>query len=174
MDVSMFEQRACSSPHTVFVEEGGPVTPMTFAQALARGMQKALDRIPKTWTSPAEAYSIVKLRSEYLFTGEVFSSPGTEWTVVYSTEKGLAAPVYSRVVFVKPVPNIEQIMDVIGPSIQTIGMQTEAGRKLRLAAAISARGGMRITEIGKMNIYDYPWDGIFPMSRFVRWVSFDS
>ena len=29
----------------------------------------------------------------------------------------------------------------------------------------------RITEIGKMGVYDHPWDGMFPLSRFVRWTS---
>lgn len=173
MDASMFEQRACSSPHTVFVETGGPVSPLAFAQALAHGMQKAIKRIPKHKTTAAEAYSIVELRSEHLFSGKVFSSRGTEWTVIYSEDKGLAAPCYSRVVFVRPVSNIEKVIEDIDPSVQTIGVHAESSRKFKFARNVMERGGLRITEIGKMNVYDYPWDGIFPMGRFVRWVSID-
>ena len=173
LDVSMFEQRACSSPHTVFVETGGQISPLVFAQALARGMQKAIKRLPKSKTSAAEAYSIVELRSEYLFSGKVFSSKGTEWTVVYSTEKGLASPRSSRVVFVRPVSSIDKVIDHIDSSVQTIGLMAENKRTMDFARKAIKRGGLRFTEIGKMNVYDYPWDGIFPMSRFVRWISLD-
>jgi len=173
MDVSMFEQRACSSPHTVFVETGGLLSPLDFAEALAQGMQKALKRIPKDSITADQAYSIVALRSEYQFSGKVFSSKGTEWTVVYSEEKGLAFPCGSRFVFVRPVAHIDKVLDDIDPSIQTIGLHADPRRKMEFARKMVEKGGLRITGIGKMNVYDYPWDGIFPMSRFVRWISLD-
>jgi hypothetical protein len=173
MDVSMFEQRACSSPHTVFVEAGGLISPLDFAEALARGMQKALKRIPKDSITADLAYSIIALRSEYQFSGKVFSSKGTEWTVAYSEEKGLAFPCGSRFVFVRPVLHIDEVLDDIDPSIQTVGLRADSRRKMEFAKKVVEKGGLRITDIGKMNVYDYPWDGIFPMSRFVRWISLD-
>jgi hypothetical protein len=38
---------------------------------------------------------------------------------------------------------------------------------------MAAGGVERITDIGMMNVFDYPWDGLFPLERFIRWVSLD-
>ena len=45
-DISVFDQTACASPHTIFVEEGGKVNPKEFAERLAAEMGKAVNRIP--------------------------------------------------------------------------------------------------------------------------------
>ena len=39
------------------------------------------------------------------------------------------------------------------------------------SADLTKKGIERITELGKMSVYDYPWDGMFPINQFVRWVS---
>jgi hypothetical protein len=108
-EVSVFEQRACTSPHTVFVEEGGEIGAREFAQALSEGMRKALRRYPKTRISADEAYRIIALRGEHLLKGDVFSSEGTEWTVIYSEDRILSEPCFSRVVFVRPFSSLEEI-----------------------------------------------------------------
>jgi len=46
-DASVFDQYACASPHTIFVEKGGVATPRDFAENLAKEMTKAAIRIPK-------------------------------------------------------------------------------------------------------------------------------
>jgi hypothetical protein len=173
LDISRFEQRACTSPHTIFIEKGGKISPREWARALSVGMEKALKRIPKQPVSANEAYSVVEIRSEYHLTGEVFSSKGTEWTIVYSDEKGLAEPCSSRVVFVRPVDDIYETLDFIDPSLQTLGLCLDPNRKTDFAEKAAARGIERITDIGMMHVYDYPWDGMFPMSRMVRWVSME-
>jgi len=173
LDTSMFDQQACSSPHTVLVEKGGQVSPYDFAQALAVGMQKACRRIPKQPVSADEAYTVVNTRSEYSFSGEVFSSQGTEWTVIYSEEKGLADPCYSRVVFVRPIDDINEVVPLVNQNHQTLGLLLDDRRKVSFAKKITAKGIDRISDLGKMNLYDYPWDGVFPISRYIRWVSMD-
>lgn len=173
IDASVFEQQGCNSPHTIFVEKKGEVSPLDFAKALARGMEKALKRIPKQKISAAKAYSIVNIRSEYSFFGEVFSSKGTEWTVIYSDEKELADPCYSRVVFVRPVDDINEIINYVDHNKQTLGLLIDDERKIQFAKHITAKGIERITDIGKMTLFDYPWDGMFPIDRFVRWVSLE-
>ncbi|HJP17806.1 MAG TPA: acyl-CoA reductase [Nitrospinota bacterium] len=171
LDASIFEQQGCNSPHTVFVEERSEISPLDFAKALARGMEKVLKTIPKEEVSADEAYSIVNIRSEYSFSGEVFSSKGTEWTVIYSQEQGLAHPSYSRVLFVRPIKDIYDIIDFVDKHKQTLGLLIDQTRKIDFAKAITAKGIERITEFGKMSFFDYPWDGMFPIDRFVRWVS---
>jgi hypothetical protein len=172
LDASVFEQQGCNSPHTVFVERGGQISPIEFAEALAKSMDEVLKRIPKNQISADEAYTIVNIRSEYSFLGRVFSSKGTEWSVIYSDEQGLADACYSRIIFVRPVENIEEVLEFIQPkNHQTLGLCINENDKLEFAQKATARGIERVTEIGKMSIYDYPWDGMFPINHFVRWVS---
>ena len=173
LDISMFEQRACTSPHTVFIEKDGKISPREWAQVLSFGMEKALKRIPKQPITANEAYSVAEIRSLYNLTGEVFSSNGTEWTVIYSEEKGLAEPYSSRVIFVRPVDDIYEILDLMDPSLQTLGLCLDTKRKTDFAEKTAARGIERITNIGMMHVYDHPWDGLFPMSRLVRFVSME-
>ena len=90
IDISVFEQQGCNSPHTVFYESGGKFSALEFTKSLADAMNKVLKRIPKNLVSANEAFKIENIRAEYSFTGKVFSSSGTEWTVIYSEEKGLA------------------------------------------------------------------------------------
>ena len=35
-DISVFDQTACASPHTIFVEEGGKVNPKEFAERIQK------------------------------------------------------------------------------------------------------------------------------------------
>ena len=172
MDTSVFEQQGCNSPHTVFVENGGEISPLNFAKALAISMDEVLKRIPKNPVSADEAYTIVNIRSEYSFMGKVFSSKGTEWTVIYSEEKGLAEACYSRTIFVRPVDNVSEILNyIVNKNHQTIGLCINESEKIEFAKGATIKGIERITELGKMSSFDYPWDGMFPINRFVRWVS---
>jgi hypothetical protein len=172
-DASYFDQHGCHSPHTVFVERGGAVTALDFARRLASAMDRALKRVPKEPAGAEEAYRIAVVRAEYAVAGEVFASKGTEWTVAYSEERGLARPLGSRVLFVRPVDQVEDVLEWLNPDIQTIGLALEEPRRTSFALHAARLGISRITPIGAMSLYDYPWDGLFPMERFVRWVSLD-
>ena len=57
---------------------------------------------------------------------------------------------------------------------QTIGLCINKQEKIKFSDLAASKGIERITELGKMTIYDHPWDGIFPIERFVRWVSLNS
>ena len=54
---------------------------------------------------------------------------------------------------------------------QTLGMCINESEKISFAKEATKKGIERVTEIGKMSSYDYPWDGMFPINRFVRWAS---
>jgi hypothetical protein len=171
LDASIFEQQGCNSPHTIFVEKNGEVDETKVAQAIAKAMQKVLKRIPKPQVSPAIASNVINIRAEYDFLGEVFCSEGTEWTVILSDEQGVADACYSRTLFVRPIDNINQILNYIDHSKQTMGLSICNEDKLAFSINATRKGIERITDLGKMSVYDHPWDGMFPMERFIRWVS---
>jgi hypothetical protein len=169
VDCSVFDQTGCASSHNVFVEEGGAVSPMQFAEALAEGMRKEAVLIPKGATSPEQVSAIHSVRGVYDFKGRVLASEDSTWTILYNETLELNKPVYSRVVFVHPVKHIENTLPFINDSIQTIGFAAEGEKALHYALEAVNRGLMRLPDCGKMLNFESPWDGIFLMERLVRW-----
>ena len=172
LDASIFEQQGCNSPHTVFIEEGSEITPLIFAQNLADAMEKVLKRIPQPLIDSSVAYQIAKNRSNFAFTGKVFASKGTEWSVIFSNNPGLENACYYRTIFVKPVKDLKDILKFIEHrKHQTLGLSINPSHKIEFAELAINNGIERITELGKMSVFDYPWDGIFPINQLVRWSS---
>lgn len=173
VDASVFDQYACASPHTIFIETGaaGP-GPRQFAQQLATEMARARVRIPKAPDSPEESGRIAQLRLRRELEGcEVWHSADASWTVILDEiNPGLAPPSYSRVITVKPVADVLDVVPFITPDIQTIGLALTGPRRLEFARDAARRGADRFPEVGRMTHFDTPWDGLFPMDRLVRWV----
>ena len=170
VDVSMFDQYACSSPHTVLINTDDAIILENFAKELG----KALDNVnrillPKPNISPEKSLEIISLRSEFSITGKVFSSDGVEWTVILSDDTDLASPTFSRVVHVRKldkhkITNIEN-----SRKIQTIGLSSN--KNFDFLDEITFRGGDRCPQIGSMSMFDSPWDGMFGIDRMVRWIT---
>ena len=173
-DASVFDQYACASPHTIFVEKGGKAaSPRQVAERLADEMAKANVRIPKAPIDSGTAAQIESVRLRYEFTGELWRSEGTEWTVLFDEDwqKGLADPCYSRVICVRAIDDPLEAAQFAHRGIQTIGLALSGERRLQFASLASARGAERFPELGRMTYFDAPWDGLFPMDRLVRWIS---
>lgn len=174
VDASVFDQYACASPHTIFVQEGGVVTPAEFAERLAYHMERVSKRIPK---APIDAGTSSKIQGERLksrFTNKrVWASEGTTWTVIYDDDKtpSLATPCYSRVITVKPARDLDEIAHLAHAGIQTIGLAMSNQEKDRFARIAARRGAERFPDLGRMTYFDSPWDGMFVMNRLVRWTS---
>ncbi len=136
-------------------------------------LAKELDRvnrlfIPKGENDAEKNMEIISLRTEYLLKGKVFSSENTDWTVIYTEEKGLANPCFSRVVFVKP---IQELKDLNNRGIQTIGIHfNDLENKKSFIDRNTLYGGDRCPPLGTMTLFDSPWDGMFAMDRMIRWV----
>ena len=173
-DASVFDQYACASPHTIFVEKGGAAaTPLQFAERLADEMARAAVRIPKAPVDAGTAAKVEALRMRHELTGELFRSAGTTWTVLYDEPAAptLAEACYSRVITVRAVDDIQQAAALAHPGIQTIGLAMDGARKMAFANEAAARGAERFPDVGRMTHFDAPWDGLYPMDRLVRWVS---
>lgn len=172
LDASLFEQEGCNSPHTIFVEEGGNVSPLEFSEHLARGLEQVLKRVPKQPLDQGTVVKILNLRAEYDIMGEAFYSKGVEWTVLFSEEeKDLAQICTGRVLFVRTLKDIFSAADLANHGTQSIAVALEGERKIKFADKCTRNGIDRCPTPGTMSLYDTPWDGMFPMDRMVRWVS---
>ncbi len=173
IDASVFDQYACASPHTIFVEEGGAyMSPLQFAEGLALEMDKVSMRIPKAPIDTGTINQVLGTRLKYEFTGKVWHSPDTTWTVCFDeANPGLVEPTYSRVIVIKPISNIMQAASYAHSGIQTIGLAMDDTRKQRFAEIAASHGAERFPEVGRMTYFDSPWDGLYVIDRCVKWIS---
>lgn len=174
VDSSVFDQYACASPHTIFVEKGAiGGSPKEFAAELASQMKKAIVRIPKDPADAGTAGNIFEKRMHYEFFENVWSSHGTEWTVLFDEKgkDGLVDPTYSRVITVRAVDDVMEAAKFASKHIQTVGLGLGGKRKLEFAEKAGSLGAERFPDIGRMTYFDTPWDGLILLDRLVRWVS---
>jgi hypothetical protein len=170
IDASQFEQQGCNAPHTVFVERGGVVSPVEFAEILSEQMAATAKRIARDPTVVADTGKILRLRAQYEMTGEAYYSKGLEWTVLYSDDDvGLAEPCYFRTLFVRPIDDVMSLDAYCSHQTQTAGVALADDRKERFARRVSVKGIDRVPDVGAMTAYEVPWDGMFMMDRLVRW-----
>lgn len=172
-DCSVFDQYACASPHTIFVEEGGDIGAREFAELLAHEMERASLRIPKEPADAGTAGNIASARMLYEFTADLWTSEGTTWTVLFDEKgfEGLVSPTYSRVVTVRAIDDVMRAAEFADADIQTIGLSLEMKRRMEFAERAANLGASRFPEIGRMTHFDSPWDGLLLMERLVRKVS---
>lgn len=171
VDVSIFDQAGCASPHNLYIERGGAVSPERFCEILAEAFPKTEVQIPKPTVSPEQISAIHSIRGVYDFKGKVWGSPTMSWSILLSDEKDseLCKPVYSRALMVHEVEDIAQTLDLIEDYIQTIGIEAPIERVIEFADKATAKGVSRLPKIGRMLNFEMPWDGVFLIDRLVRW-----
>ncbi|WCE29854.1 LuxE/PaaK family acyltransferase [Vibrio sp. SCSIO 43137] len=170
-DSSVFDQYACASPHTIFVEKGAKITPLEFAEKLALAMDKALIRLPTQVPDIGQTNKIRSKIAEYKFIGESWNDRHLRWTVLYDEGDSLVEPTYHRVITVKAVDDVFNVIPNVTSDIQTVGLAMHGEKRLRFAEKITFQGAVRCPDIGYMTHFDSPWDGLFVADRLVRWVS---
>lgn len=169
VDVSVFDQTGCASPHNLYIEEGGEVSPEEFCEILSDSMTKTELQIPKPEMSPEQISQIHSIRGVYDFKGTFKGSETMTWTILLDDLDEIDKPVYSRVLFVHKVVSIMDSLRFIDENIQTIGIAAPTEKALAFATEATRRGVMRLPLIGRMLNFEMPWDGIFLFDRLVRW-----
>ncbi len=180
-DVCLFDQQGCVSPHSIFVERGGDLTPRDFASSLAQAMATFEDRFPRGRLGASEAGLIASLRGDYEVLEAaardvtLFTSPdSTAWTVIYDGENPrLLASCLNRVIHIKPVDNIMTIGELLspfGPLLQTAGLECDLSRRTGIRDALEEAGVTRVCPIGQMQYPPASWnqDGATRLKRFLR------
>lgn len=169
VDVSVFDQTGCASPHNLYVEEGGVVSPEEFVDIVGDSMQKTELQIPKPLISPEQVSQIHSIRGVYDFKGTVKGSETMSWTILLDDLDEIDKPVYSRVLFVHKVKSIFDCLKYIDENTQTIGIAAPTKKAIEFVTEATKLGVMRLPLIGRMLNFEMPWDGIFLFDRLVKW-----
>lgn len=171
VDASVFDQTGCASTHNVFVERGADISPKEFCSLLATAMDKTSKQIPKGAMTAEEYAAVHSVRGIYDFKGIVYGDSESIWTVIYNDKVELNKPVYSRVVFVHAVDDMNESVQFVDENIQTIGLAAEGKKAIDYATLAAEHGANRFPACGKMLNFESPWDGMFVMDRLVKWVT---
>jgi cytochrome c551/c552 len=179
--VALFDQRGCVSPHVLHVEEGGPVGPGDFATELARAMESVEEELPLGELRAEEASAAQQVRGTAELEAsagggiEVHSGRGNRWTVIFDTDPSFEASCLSRVVRVKPVPDVLELPALLAPlrsHLQTVAVEGVGERLDELTEMLARVGVVRVTSL-QAAPWPPPWwhhDGMGPLRSMVRWV----
>jgi len=171
-DISIFDQRACSSPQTIFVEANS----RRGLDEIGRMFAERLDRLPPK--PDLDAYTtmqILNVRAEWALdeSKDVIASPDqANWTVCMDRDPSLKEAVQSRTVFLTEVGSWRDVIRLLSPKVQTVGIAIgDVDQTLAFANAATDAGVARCVRPGLMNVYESPWDGKLLINQLVRWVT---
>jgi hypothetical protein len=171
-DIAIFDQRACSAPQTIFVERSSRCSLRQIGEMFARHFARLP---PKPSLDAYTTMQIINVRAQWAIdeTKDVIASPdGANWTVCMDRDVALKEAVQSRTVFLTEVDAWRDIVPLLGPKVQTVGIALgDLDESLAFAEAATAAGVARCVRPGIMNNYEFPWDGKLVVGQLVRWVT---
>ena len=168
-DLTLFDQECSFSPQISFVE--GDVN--KYAESLAKSLEEENSRLPKGYGDPKFHANITNARIYSKFRGHrVHTSTKTEWTIIVADNiEDFPTHPLGRTMFIMPVKDLVESFNYIGPEIQVVAIEPYA-KAAALKEQLTLRGVDRITRLGKMGYFALgsPQEGMYPLSRMVRWV----
>lgn len=173
IDIITFNQGACSSPHVVFIERG-VVSLEEVCNRFAKVFANISIKYPVKYIEQGTAVKIINKRGEYGLSLDkmLYNSKCFNYTILTNNDISLEEPIGCRTIFLKEVENLFKVTNLITHKIQTVGVAfSNKNKALDFADEATRRGVDRIINLGSMNIYDYPWDGMMVMHELLRWCS---
>ncbi|MBK0394110.1 acyl-CoA reductase [Ramlibacter algicola] len=180
-DVARYEQQGCYSPHVVYVEAGGAVSPREFAQHLAAELAAQARRHPRRALDLGEAAALASWRQSIEWQGraELLAHDEVHWAVAFvDGAQPLAPAPGQRCVVVSAVKSLEDVPGLLAPHasvLQTAALATDTDRLYALADALGAAGVTRVCALGSMTQPEAGWhhDGRFTLADLVRMVEIE-
>ncbi len=171
VDVTLFNQEACSSPHYLFVR-GDAGQAREAARKLGEALAGLHERPLASRHGPGEASRILNFRAEWcLEGGEIVCDGGTSWTIALPPADldRLPPALGSRVVTVVPFADARRIEELLPANAQTVTTLLPKREREEFVLRLARLGVARFPEPGHANDYVLPWDGGFVLDRLVNW-----
>jgi len=181
--ISAYDQRGCVSPHALWVEEGGEVSPARWSEMLALALRSRGLVFPPT-PDPALQIQMRHLRDASELRqaaggqNRVFGGPAEGWMILEESDPTLVPSCLGRTIRVHPVADASQVPALLAPfrhHLQSCALEAQGEQRDPLASALAEAGVTRITTFS-----DQPWpsagwrhDGQGPLASLVRWVGWE-
>ena len=176
-DVWQFDQQACSSPQTLFLERSEDCDPADFVAELKRAFEEENRAHPRLEIEPSLTSAISLVRASWLLTGDGASAafpPSPDWTILVGSGATMPNPTQGRTLTVLVVDDLLDAISKFDGTLQTLGLAiSDPDREEILTKAAGRKGVDRIVKLGRMHVFSSPWDGtelIRPLVRLVRHV----
>lgn len=177
-DVWQFEQQACSSPQTLFLERHRTADPAEFVEDLKRAFEEENRAHPRTEIEPSLTSAICRARSSWLLdnmANRAAFPQSPDWTILLGAGTQIPEPTQGHTLTVLVADDLAEVVSRFDGSVQTLGLAMKDAAKEALLAEFAGRRGVdRIVRLGQMHVFGSPWDGmdlVRPMTRLVRHVS---
>ena len=202
LDVALYDQQGCLSPHAYYVERKGAVSPVDFAAALGAALDSFAGTLPRREPTVTEAAAIQMARTQARFNaavtgdrsglgaspaagaasrgGGVFASRGgTHWTVVCENGARFEPGPTHRSVRVHAIESPEEFEGAIGPDaryVEALALEEAGPRRAVLAARFAAIGLPRIAAVGALQRPSplSTHGGVRRLLPFVTWTTVES
>ena len=172
-DVFNFDQLGCNAPHNIYIEKNSKISVKEFAEILFEKFKIEANKNKLNNKNPIDTYNILSERVFYSTSNkkEVLFDNNYEFSIFIDYENPKhSSPLYNRSIYLKVVNDINDAANYFPSGIQTIGMAISKSSEKYFIKKLINNGALRITKIGKMGLYETPWDGILSINRMVKWV----
>ncbi len=182
LDVARYDQQGCYSPHMVYVQRGGMVSPLEFAQYLTSSLAAVSHKLPQRALSLEEAGQVSAWCNAYeleaVTNAHVTVMGGhAVWGTVVFSERSLPlcpGPLNRRVlvVAVDSLDDVAALVEQQRDFLQTAGVAASPEELLVLSDGLGRAGVTRVCALGAMTQPAAGWhhDGRFSLLDLVRMV----
>lgn len=172
-DVFAFNQAGCNAPHNIILEKGFKYSLDDFSKALGNQFAERSKR-SKQENSPMLGFNLLIKKFLYQSNSSknVYEGENNQWNIFTNSKiSELELPLFSRNVFVSEIESLDCLGKLLPSNVQSVGLKVRDNDKLNVIKALSDYGVDRFPEIGKMSIYNHPWDGYLPLQQTIKWIS---
>ncbi len=173
-DVFPFDQAGCNAPHNLIIERNKKFDILEIVKEIKLVFEKKVKKI-KNEINPIDQFNVIskKFIYESKKNNFVISTDFNSSNVFFSKDMGLEIhdPLYSRSVFISQIKDFSILKNNLPKNIQSIGLFASKRKKIEIVNKLAQEGVDRFPDLGKMSLYQNPWDGYLPLQNMVRWVS---
>ena len=173
-DVFPFNQAGCNSPHNLIIEKGSKFSLSQIAKKISDEFNLKSKNNP-LFSNPIDKYNVLNKKFIYQSKKDsvVFSDKKNEWNIFVnrSSTTTVENPIYCRSIFISEINNINKLGPILPNNTQSFGLFVARKRKKEIIKILSEYGVDRFPDLGKMSLYQNPWDGYFPLHQMIKWIS---
>jgi hypothetical protein len=185
-DVVAWNQLGCLSPHVIYIQLGGEISPEHFAQLLAEELERREQIEPRGELPVEHAAAIASRRGIYEVraahspetTQHWCSKDSTAWTVVYEADARFQLSCLNRFIYVKPVVDLKAVLenaDGVRGKVSTVGIAAPEEKINEIATQLARWGATRICLLGQMQKPPLTWrhDGRPALGDLITWTDLE-
>jgi len=185
-DVVAWNQLGCLSPHVIYVEAGGEISPENFAELLAGELEQREQSEPRGELTAEQAAVIASRRGIYEIraahspetTRHWCSNDSTAWTVVFEADTRFQMSCLNRFIYVKAVSDLTAALqgaDDVRGKTSAVGIAAPEEKVNEVALQLARWGVTRVCPLGQMQNPPLTWrhDGRPALGDLIVWTDFE-